>query len=73
MYVVEFCDNKNYSPCGSDFTRIYSSLKTIKILLKLKFNGISKDITHYNIYRVSNIYNRDSYNLEKTVILWLNS
>ena len=32
MYVVEFCNRNNYNPCGSDYTRIYKKLKTIKSL-----------------------------------------
>ena len=61
MLIVEFCNKNNYNPCGSDFTRIYRNLKTTRTLKNLKCS--SKDVTHYNIYNVSNIYNRDTYQL----------
>ena len=69
MFIVEFLDDNNYNPCGSDFTRTYKDLKTIRTLLNLKFRGIRKDIKSYNIYQVSNVYNRDSYKLIKNVML----
>ena len=69
MFIVEFCNKNNYNYCGSDFTRIYRNLKTTRTLKNLKFNGTSKDITHYNIYSVSNVYDRDTYILIEKINL----
>ena len=72
MIIVEYVNNKNYNPCGSDTTQIFKNGKTLRIAInnmREKNYFRSDDIIKANIYIVQNIYKRETYKLLKSVNL----
>ena len=70
MIITEYVTPEGINPCGSSYTQIFREGKTKRIALnsllsKKSFYGY--DIVKANIYRVANIYNRNSYILLASV------
>jgi len=69
MIITEYTDKKGNNPCGSEFCQIFRSGKTAKIALnhiKRKNDFSSYNIVKANIFKVGNIYDRQSYKLLNT-------